>query len=109
LLSSQRTQNCGSELCTHFAARLPLTRPVTHPALLTHNNNTIIHVHSGASLALHTDIKAPFLGATIVLDGVILHTTQGTELSQHITITMAIPNITPASASSSLLKGINEF
>jgi len=76
---------------------------------LTHNNNTIIHIHSGASPALHTNIKAPFLGATIVLDGMILHTTQGTKLSQPITITMAIPNITPASASSCLLKGINEF
>jgi len=72
---------------------------------LTHNNNTIIHVHSGASPALHTNIKAPFLGVIIVLDGMILHTTHDTKLSQPITIIMAIRNITPASASSSLLKG----
>jgi len=33
-----------------------------------------------------------------VLDGMILHTTHSTEFLQHITITMAIPNITPATA-----------
>jgi len=33
-----------------------------------------------------------------VLDGMIIHTTHGTEFLQHITITMAIPNITPATA-----------
>jgi len=32
------------------------------------------------------------------MDGVILHTTLGTGFLQHITITMAIPNITPATA-----------
>jgi len=105
LLSSQRTQNCGSELCSRFAVRLHLARPITHPALLTHNNNTIIHIHSGASQALHTNIKAPLLGATIVLDGMIFLTMHDTKLSQPITIIMTIPNITPASASSSLLKG----
>jgi len=44
-----------------------------------------------------------------VLDGVILHTTHSTELSQPVTTTMATPDVTPASASSSLLKGIKEF
>jgi len=93
LLSSQRTQNCGSKRCTHFAARLHLARPITHSALLTHNNSTIIHIHSGASSALHTNIKASLLGATIVLDGMIFHTTQGTELSQHM-ITVNVTNVT---------------
>jgi len=96
LLYLQRTRNCASELCTYFAARLHLTRPITHPTLLTHNNSTIIHIHSGASPALHTHIKALLFGVIIVLDGMILHTTHGTKFLQHITITMAIPNITPA-------------
>jgi len=87
-LSSRRTWNRGSELCSHFAARLHLTHPVTHSALLTHDNSTIIHVHSRASPALHTNIKALLLGITTVLDGMILHITHSTGFLQHIIITM---------------------
>jgi len=77
---------------------ISLAQSLTHSTLLTHNNSTKIHVHSRASLALHTNIKALLLGVIIVLDGMILHTTHGTGLLQHITITMAILNIIPATA-----------
>jgi len=50
------------------------------------------------ALLLGVIIKALLLGVIIVLDGMILHTTHSTEFLQHITITTAIPNITPATA-----------
>jgi len=50
------------------------------------------------SLALRTNVKVLLSGVIIVLDDTILRMTHGSGFLQHITIAMAIPNITPATA-----------